>query len=147
MNTKKIEKWVLLEQTGELSPRRLHKLNQCSAAQSKRDELNVLRTALPVLDAEPSPWTVTKINARLRTEHRPEAGFSKVWKSALALAACLLVVAGIFNFHERQTSSAPVVIMASAGVDVWNVPYEEDLGQLERLIVAISNDSVDIMEM
>jgi len=148
MKTEKLEKWLLLEQTGELSVRRCRKLAACPEAQTKREELNALRIALPILNAEASPWVVTKIVARLRTECQPASGFSKAWKPALALAACLALVTAILNFHGEQTSSAPsVAVVATAGVDVWSVPIEEDLSKLESLIVAISSDPLDIMEM
>lgn len=148
MKTKKLEKWLLLEQSGELSPRRRRLLDRCPEAQAKRAELNALHAALPVLDAEPSPWTVTRIAARLHAERRPVLVASKVWRTALALAASLMVVSGILNFHGKQTpSTSTAVVMAAAGVDVWNDPLEEDLGRLENLIVAISGDPLDIMEM
>ena len=147
MKTKKLEKWLLLEQSGELSPRQSRALNTCPEAKAKREELSALRTALPVLDAEPSPWSVTKIDARLRGERHPVLGFSKHWKVALALAACLAVVAGILNFHGKQNPSAPVVVASAAGVDVWSDPVEEDLSRLESLMAAISGDPLDIMEM
>jgi hypothetical protein len=148
MKTKKIEKWLLLEQSGELSPRRRRLLNGCPEAQSKRAELNALCAALPALDAEPSPRTVIRITARLREEHRSGLTFSRALKPALALAASLMVVGGILNFHGKQTSSASaLVVVAAAEVDVWNDPLEEELGRLENLIIAISGDPLDIMEM
>jgi hypothetical protein len=59
-----------------------------------------------------------------------------------------MVVGGILNFHGKQTSSASAaVVVAAAEVDVWNDPLEEELGRLENLIVAISGDPLDIMEM
>ncbi len=65
----------------------------------------------------------------------------------LALAACLTVVTGIFNFHGGQTSSAPAAVLTTTGVDVWDDPLEEDLSKLENQIVAISGDPLDSMEM
>lgn len=156
MKTKTIEKWLLLEQTGELSPRRRRLLNASAEAQKKRDELNALRRVLPESNPELSPWMVAKIEARLRTERRVSAGFSNVWKPALALAACLALIVGVVNtFHGNTTSSASAVAAAAIvaappvpeGVDVWSVPNEEDLDELERLIVAISYEPFDIMEM
>ncbi len=148
MKSKKIEKWLLLEQSGELSPRRQRLLNSCLEAQTKRAELNALRAALPALDAEPSPWTVARIAARLNERQHMTLDFQKGLKPALALAACLLLVAGFFDFHGNQTAStSTAVVVAAAGVDVWNDPLEEDLGRLENLIVAISGDPLDIMEM
>jgi ferric-dicitrate binding protein FerR (iron transport regulator) len=152
MNTKKIEKWLLLEQTGELSPgqrRRLDRaLDESDAAGRLRDDLVVFSQSVKKSDVELSPWMVTRIHARLRDEPRSGVSRARLWKSVLALAACLTLVAGLMNFHGAQTSSAPAVTaVTTSGVDVWNVPYEEDLSNLESLIVALSNDSFDIMEM
>ncbi len=148
MKMEKLEKLLLLEQTGELSSRQCRKLDACPEAQAKRDELKAFCASVPAADVEPSPWAVTKIAARLREEHRPNLIFFKHWKPALALAAILMIVSGIFNFHGNQTSStSTAVVVAAAGVDVWNDPLEEDLGRLENLIVAISGDPLDIMEM
>jgi ferric-dicitrate binding protein FerR (iron transport regulator) len=151
MKTKKIEKWLLLEQSGELSPRQIRSLSRMLAsseeARALRNELGRLKGSIIFPDEEPSPWTVTKIAARLREERRPVFSFSKVWRPALAVAACSLMVTGILNFHGKQVSSAPVAVVAAAGVDVWDDPFEEDLSRLENLIVAISGDPLDIMEM
>jgi ferric-dicitrate binding protein FerR (iron transport regulator) len=149
MKRNKLEKWLLLEQSGELSPRQLRRLERELAvsenARMLRQELGRLKGAILLPEIEPSPWTVTKIAARLR--HRPVLTVTWVLKPVFALAACLIVVAGILNFHGKQTFSAPVVVMAAAGVDVWNDPLEDDLRRLESQIVAISGDSLDIMEM
>ena len=55
MKTTTLEKWILLEQSGELSPRRQRVLNAIPEAQEKRDELNALCAATPLSDVEPSP--------------------------------------------------------------------------------------------
>lgn len=148
MKTKTMQKWLLLEQTGELSPRRKQRLNACPEAQALREELRSLYASIPESSIQPSPWSVAKIDARLREERRSTTVFSKHWKTALALAACLTATVGILNFHGGQVSSSPAVAVATvAGVDVWSVPIEEDLSKLESLIVAISGDPLDIMEM
>jgi len=149
MKTKKLERWLLLEQSGELSPRNLRALRRELAGSEEvrvlRNELGWMKNTVLTPVLEPSPWSVSKIAARLRGERRT-AFVPKVWKSALALAACLMAVVGIFNFHDKRVSSTPAAVVAASGVDVWNDPFEEDLGKLESLIVA-SSDSLDIMEM
>ena len=152
MKTVKLEKWLLLEQSGELSPRQLRRLGRELSASEQarifRKELGRLRGSIIIPDAEPSPWTIGRIAARLREEHRPTAGFYKVLKPALALSVCLAVVNGIVNFHGKQTpSTSTAVVMAAAEVDVWNDPFEEDLSKLENLIVAMSGNPLSIMEM
>jgi hypothetical protein len=148
MKTQKLEKLLLLEQTGELSPRRCRKLDSCSEAQEKRAELKAFCASVPTVDVEPSPWAVARISARLRDERGSALIFSNHWKPAWALAACLIVVSGILNFHGNQNSSTVVAAVSAASAEgVWNDPLEEDLSRLENLIVAISGDPLDIMEM
>jgi hypothetical protein len=150
MKIKKIEKWLLLEQSGELSPRRLRALCRELAgsedARALRDELRWMKNTVIKTTLDPSPWSVGKIAARLHAGPVSALSSARVWKSALALAACLMAVVGIFNFHDKRVSLNPVAVVAEAGVDVWNDPLEEDLGKLGSLIVALS-DSFDIMEM
>ena len=55
-----------------------------------------------------------------------------------------MLVVSTFDF--RQTSPVPVSVTASE-LDVWDNQFEEDLVELESLILAISGDPLDIMEM
>ena len=144
MKMKTVEKYLLLEQSGELSERRYRLLDACPEAQAKRDELKKLCAAVPVLDVEPDSWAATKIVARLREERKPVVAFSKVWKPVFLTAACLVLVVNTFDF--KQTASTSVVIKMIEA-DVWNDQFEEDLVELESLILAISGDPLDIMEM
>lgn len=170
MNTRKLEKWLLLEQSGELSPRQALRLNRALEASEEarvlKSELVRLKGSIRTPNVELAPWTVAKISARLNGHHRPVLNFyrgchslrslprirgaslaSLGWKPALALAACLAVVAGVLNFHGKQIPSTSTAVVVAAGADVWNDPFEEDLSKLENLIVAISGDPLDIMEM
>lgn len=152
MKTEKLEKWLLLEQSGELSPRQLGRLGRELAdskeARALRNELRRLKGAVITPEVEPSPWPVSRIIARLNQEPILFVNLYKVLKPALALAAGLVIVAGILNFHGEQTSStSTAVLLAAAEVDVWNDPIGEDMGKLENLMVAISGDPLDIMEM
>ena len=152
MKTVKLEKWLLLEQSGELSPRQLRRLGRelsvSEEARVLRNELRRLKGSIILPETDLSSWTVATITARLREEHRPVVYFYKILRPALALAACLLITTGILNFHGQQISStSTAVVVAAAEVDVWNDPFEEDLSKLENLIVAMSGDPLDIMEM
>ena len=151
MKTKKLEKWLLLEQSGELSLRQLRQLDRelsvSEDARVLRNELRRLKGVIITPDVEPSPWTVAQITVRLREGNRSAMSLSSILKPVLALAACLALMLGIGNFHGEQDSSASTVVVASAGVDVWDDPIEADLSKLENLIVAISGTPVDIMEM
>jgi len=146
MNAKKLEKWLLLEQTGELSAKKQQLLNACPKAEEKRTELNALCAAVSPSDAEPSPWAATRIHARLKTERRPLLLPVRVWQPILALAACLTLVVTTFDFTP-EPSAVSVAAVAVGETDVWDVQFEEDLEELESLILAISGDPLDIMEM
>lgn len=151
MKKKKLEKWLLLEQSGELSPRQLRRLGRELAASEDarmlRQEFERLRGSILFPQIEPSSWTVAKIAARLRQERRPMLTVTRALKPVFALAAGLLIITGVLNFHGRQISSTSDAVVTAAGVDVWSDPLEEDLSRLERQIVAISGESLDIMEM
>jgi len=151
MKMKKLEKWLLLEQSGELSSGQLRRLGRELAVSDKaralREELGRLKGSVITPEIEPAPWTIVRITARLREERGSVLNFYKVWKPVLVLAAGLTVIAGIFNFHGEQAPSTSTAVVAAAGVDVWNDPIEEDLSKLENLIVAISGDPLGIMEM
>jgi len=144
MKTNTLEKYLLLEQSGELSARKRRLLEACPEAQAKRDELVVLQAATPLVEIEPSPWAATKIAARLRDERQPTLTFSKVWKPVFLTAACLMLVVSTFDFRQTIPES---VFVAESELDVWDSQFEEDLVELESLILAISGDSLDIMEM
>jgi hypothetical protein len=152
MKTAKIERWLLLEQSGELSFRHLRQLGReldnSEKARELRDDLGRLKGSIITPKIEPAPWCTKRIDARLSQENRPSLNLYRVLKPALALAAGLVIVAGILNFHGEQTSStSTAVLLAAAEVDVWNDPIGEDMGKLENLMVAISGDPLDIMEM
>jgi len=150
MKMKKIEQWLLLEASGELSPHQLLRLGRelaaSEAARMLRQELGQLRGTILPPAIEPSPWTVARISARLREERHPALTIvTRAAKPVLALAACWALVAGILIFHEKQISSASVAVVAAA--DMWNDSLEEDMSRLESQIMAISGDSLDTMEM
>lgn len=152
MNSRRFEKWLLLEQSGELTPGQARKLarllEQSAEARHLRDDLNALRQAVPVLDAELPSWTVAKIAARLRDERGSQASGLPVLKPLLAFAVCFLMAAGLLNFREASITSEPGFAMTeAAGVDVWNDPVEEELDDLENLLVTLSGYSYDIMEL
>ena len=144
MKMKQLEKLILLEESGELSVRQRRTLEQCPEADDVRKELTAFLNSVPVLEEEPSAWAATKIASRLRSKPNSLFEFSRLWKPALALAACLTIFVNSFDF--RQTSSASTVVQ-TVEVDVWDDQFEEDLAELETLILAISGDPLDIMEM
>jgi len=145
MKTKKLEKWLLLEQTGELSKRKQRRLNNLPETQAKRDELNALCAAVSVVAEEPSPWTVAKIDARLRKERRSILLPARVWTPILALAACLTLVVGTWDFKPVPSVDSVSVVVSET--EAWTAQFSEELVELESLILAISDSSLDIREM
>lgn len=151
MKTDQLERWLLLEQSGELPPRRLRRLEQALLASEEgrrmRVELIRLNESIREPDTTLSPWMVSGIHARLQDVRCAPLRFSGVWKSALATAACLAVAFGLWTFHGGGVFSTSDAVVAVDEADVWYDPFEEKLSELENLIVAISGDSLDIMEM
>lgn len=144
MKTKTLEKLLLLEQTGELSARQRRLLDACPEAQAKRDELNALCAAVLSTNAEPEPWAVAKIAARLRMERASLFKFSRLWKPVLLTMVCMMLIVNTFDFKQTAPEHTEVVMTE---MDVWSSQFENDLAELESLILAISGDPLDIMEM
>ncbi|MBM4151923.1 MAG: hypothetical protein FJ220_00145 [Kiritimatiellaceae bacterium] len=152
MKTQKLEQWLLLEQSGELSSRQAKKLarvlSTSSEARKLRDELKLVCGAVRPIDEELSPWTVTKIASRLRQEERAYPLTLRAIKPLLAGIACLMVMVSLLNFHEQSTSQSPIIASAAtAGVDVWSDPFDEELSNLGNLIASLSDHPFDPMEM
>jgi len=145
MNAKKIEKWILLEQTGELSPRKQKILNACPQAQAKRNELKALQSVISPPPEDPSPWATAKINARLQGERRPVLRPVRLGVPALALAACLMLVFTLIDFSP-ESAEVSVASVEAVVQDEWTEEFEDDLAELESLILAMSDTPLDIME-
>lgn len=152
MKTGKLEKLLLLEQSGELSFRQrrrlIRELAVSDEARRVRAELSILSSSIRLPDAEPSLWAVARIVSRLREDTCPSSiRLSRILKPVLALAASLVLMMNAWNFHGGQALSTSVAAVTPAGVDVWNDPFEEDLSRLENLIGTLSGSPLDIMEM
>ena len=95
MNPKQLEQFLLLEMSGELSPRQRRELDAQLAASAEarrqRDDLRRLAAALPAPAAQPAPGAAAQIAARLRQPARPAFNLLPAWKPALAAAAALAV--------------------------------------------------------
>lgn len=154
MKIKKIEKWLMLEQSGELTPRKLtrlgRELEKSEEARRLRADLALLSRSIQPSTAEPDPWAVTKIEARLRREPGRTMRMPHAWKSALAAAACLVIALHVVNLNMNQPlTPAPKAVATTPAVsqDVLSDPLEDDFAALESLILAISGDPLDIMEI
>lgn len=141
MNRDRIEKWILLAESGELSPRRLRRLEALLAADP---ELARLRRG----------WSRMSEAARSPEADRPLAAFGRsrilreaeaqgaepaarpgipLWKPAWALAACLLVLflAGRW-FNSRPGGPGGSPVAASGLWAEWEQGFENRLDGFDQ---------------
>lgn len=147
MNPSQLEQLLLLEQSGELSPKQRRQLDAAlaaaPAARQSRDQLRSLANALPV--PQPAPDAAARIAARLA--QAPKPAFAPAWKSALAAAAALALLLGVRSYHgapSTPASSATTEIAAAAEVE-WTDPLDAEFTELETLLLAIS--TTDVLEI
>ena len=155
MNPHRLEQLLLLEQSGELSPRRRRALDARLAASAEarqlRAELRALAAAAPPPAASPAPDAAARIAARLARSPAPPSAFAPAWKSALAAAAALALLLGVRAFRPAPaTPPAAVTAAASSAAEDedWTDPLDADFTELESLLLAISTDaSFEITEL
>ena len=156
MNTKQLERLLLLEQTGELSPSQRRALDAELAASPEarrfRDQLRVLATAAPEPAAAPAPDAAARIAARLRQKPKSAFAFQPAWKPALAAAAALALFVGVRSFQRPATVSASVAetaaVATAAEEEDWTDPLDSDFTELESLLAAMTSDaSFEITEL
>ena len=149
MNPQQLEQLLLLEQSGELSPRQRRALDAelaaSPAARRFRDQLRALAAAVPPPAAAPAPAAAARIAARLTPRSR-----MVVWKPLLATAAALALLLGVYTFRPGP-ASAPVetaAVAAAAEEEEWTDPLDAEFTELESLLLAISSDdSLEITEL
>ena len=153
MKTKRTERLLLLEQSGEMTARQKRRLQRVMETSPEirrlRTELNFLNRAVLDAGAEPPEWSTDKIINRLRTETGRHRLCMPVWKPVFAIAAGLAVVASIWNF----TAGKPLPAMAlNSGAEtemdlLWDDPFGAELAELENLLLTISVDLVSFAEL
>lgn len=148
MNPNQLERLLLLEQSGELSPRQRRELNAeldaSAEARRQRGRIRDFASAIPPSTAQPSPGTVQRIHARLQSRPTPSAGFHPAWKSALATAAALALLIGVhaYRLQTRPVPSNPSVASGTATVEEeWTDPLDSEFTELESLIATFSTDN------
>lgn len=140
MNPKQLEQLLLLEQSGELSPRQRRALDAelaaAPAARRFRDQLRALAAAVPPSAAPPASDAAARIAARLAP--RPQ---TYAWKPLLAMAAALALLLGAYVFRPGP-AAAPVETAAAAATEEedWTDPLDAEFTELESLLAAISTD-------
>ena len=148
MNPKHLEQLLLLEQSGELSPRQRRALDAelaaSPAARRFRDQLRALSAAVPPPAAPPAPDAAARIAERLAPRSR-----MVVWKPLLATAAALALLLSVYTFRP-DPASAPIEIAAveTAADEEWTDPLDADFTELESLLAAMATDaSFEITEL
>ena len=152
MNTQKLEQLLLLEQSGELSPKQRRQLDAelavSAEARQSRNELRGLAVAIPPPAAQAAPDAARRIAARLHPAPKPAFAFLPAWKPALAAAAALALLLGVRTFRSNPAPADPVVASAPAQEEEWTDPLETEFTELESLLTAISaDDSLETMEL
>ena len=149
MNATQLEQLLLLEQSGELSPKQRRQLDAAlaasPAARQSRDQLRGLASAIPVPAVRPAPEAAARIAARLA--HAPKPAFAPAWKPVLAAAAALALLLGVRSYHGAPFTPAPSAsteIAAAAEVE-WTDPLDAEFTELETLLLAIS--TTDVLEI
>ena len=149
MNPAQLEQLLLLEQSGELSPKQRRQLDAAlaasPAARQARAQLRGLAAAIPVPATRPAPAAAARIAARLAPAPKP--AFAPAWKSALAAAAALALLLGVRSFQGPRSTPAdsPTTEIAAAEDLEWTDPLEAEFTELESLLLAIS--TADVLEI
>ena len=156
MNTKQLERLLLLEQSGELSAAQRRALDAelaaSPAARRFRDQLRALAGAAPEPASAPAPDAAARIAARLRQKPKPAFAFQPAWKPALAAAAALALFVGVRSFQRPATVPAPVAetaaVATAAEEEDWSDPLDAEFTELESLMANISSyDAYEITEL
>ncbi len=144
MNQTHVERWLLLEQTGELSARQRRQLAAALAASSVarrgRAELCGLAAAIPPVTAQPAADAVPRIAARLRARQKPSLTFPPAWKPALAAVAALALLVGLRVFRYQPGGYGGSAVAAVAEEEDWTDPLEAEFAELENLISGFDSD-------
>jgi anti-sigma factor RsiW len=156
MNPTQTEQLLLLEQSGEITATQRRALDAelaaNPAARELRAQLRGLAAVLPPPAAGPTPDAAANIAARLAqaNANTPAPLFRSAWKPALAAAAALALLLGMLTFRAGNTPVSPESALAQIGTaedDEWTDPLEEEFAELESLILAISDNPFDYLEL
>jgi anti-sigma factor RsiW len=156
MNPTQTEQLLLLEQSGELTATQRRALDAelaaNPAARELRAQLRGLAAVLPPPAAGPAPDAAAQIAARLAQAkaNAPAPLFRPAWKPALAAAAVLALLLGIQTYRAGHTPVSPesaLVQIETAEDDEWTDPLEEEFAELESLMLAISDNPFDYLEL
>ncbi|MBN1268831.1 MAG: zf-HC2 domain-containing protein [Kiritimatiellae bacterium] len=163
MNCEKIQREILLEQSGELSARKRRRLlehvSTCETCRQYRED--ALRVSAAARESAPpaevSAFTLERIRQAAIEQARPprhprvaQAPFVILWRPALAAAAAaLLLLAAWLVFWPRahgpdaiqQAATAPEPPTAVAAVNTeWNGEFDEQIVELDVMLAMVSGE-------
>jgi len=153
MKAQQIEQLLLLEQSGELSPKQQQQLEaELSTSEEARQlqkELRGLAAAIPPVEAQPAPDAAARITARLQQPAQPAPVLHPIWKPALTIAAALAILLGVRTWRAPDTTSIKTAqIELTEEEEAWLSPFEADFVEIESLLAAIdSDDSMNMTDL
>ena len=129
MKPEQLEQWLLLEQSGELTPRQKLRLDAelaaSEAARRLRDQLRTIAGAVSAPAARPAADAAARIAARLRPAARPAFTFVAAWKPTLAFAGTVETAA----------------VTTAAEEEEWSDPLDSEFTELESLLASIASEN------
>jgi len=153
MKPQQIERLLLLEQSGELSPNQQQQLeaelSTSEEARQLQEELRALAAAIPSIEVQPAPDAAARITVRLHQPAQPVRVFHPIWKPLLATAAALAILFGVRAWQAPDTGSIKTAqIELTEEEEAWLSPFEADFTEIENLLAAIdSDDSMHMTEL
>ena len=158
MKPAQLEQLLLLEQSGELTPRQQAHLAAALAdsahARELRDQLRHITRAVTAPEITPTmPASLADATARIDARLHPSRPLLAVaWKPLLAAAAALVLLVGATFFHIARHSPATAQRAALADdteLDTaWLDPMDAEFTELEDLLASIATDDFFLtMEM
>ncbi len=151
MNTNKIEQWILLRQSGELSPRKCRQLDILLARHPELQQFENDLAAISLVSRESTTTAdVPQLNGATRarlfeaTEQAPATLRFAQWKFLAPLAAAALLILGIsLALHRTPTPGAPIAhtdAAAPAAEYAWDDNLEYELDNLQAVLANLNAD-------
>ena len=147
MKPEQLEQWLLLEQSGELTPQQKLRLDAelaaSEAARRLRDQLRTIAGAVSAPAVQPAANSAARIAARLRPAARPAFTFVAAWKPALAFAAALALIVGVRTFQAPRPAGTveTAAVTTAAEEEEWSDPLDSEFTELESLLASIASEN------
>ncbi len=157
MNCKRMEKWILLAGSGELSPEKLERLERhiagCSdCAAYQRDAARLVEAVAAALPrGEPASGATARLKRAAAAEMREQRGRYAVFFSVrfqwLAAAAALLIAAAVWALLDSPRAGQGTTVVSrpvSVPLVAEDVPLEN--GLVDIVLIAGSQEIMPRME-